>query len=93
MESGKGNAGKVQKRGTKSNGAGKGEALSLLSQVIDLMSEKKALHVKCGEIEVHLSPMAFKQDEVKLDNLGNDAENIDSLLNIKRPKGASFPRI
>jgi hypothetical protein len=52
---------------------------------MDLMIEKKAIHVELGEIKVTLAPMAFDRIE-RMEQLdGMDAEKIDDLLYIKRP--------
>lgn len=56
------------------------------------MIEKKAVQVKLGTIEVILAPVAFDRTDVPLDTLGNNAENIDELLYIKKPKNG-FPKI
>lgn len=56
------------------------------------MIEKKAIQVSVGEIQVVLSPMAFEVKDVPMDTLGNNAENIDDLLYIKKPTNG-FPKI
>ncbi len=55
------------------------------------MIKKKVLSATMGEMTVHLSPMAL-QDSFGLTNDGNNAENIDELLYIKRPQNG-FPVI
>jgi hypothetical protein len=52
---------------------------------MDLMIEKKAIHVELGEIKVTLAPMAFDKPTKFEDLDGMNAEKIDDLLYIKRP--------
>ena len=55
------------------------------------MIQKKVAHAVLGEMTVTLSPLAF-QVEPSLSNDGNDAQNIDELLYIKKPMNG-FPKI
>jgi hypothetical protein len=56
-----------------------------LREIIDLMVEKKVFHIEQGDVKVSLSPMAFQEEASFKMNDGNNAENIDELLYIKKP--------
>jgi hypothetical protein len=82
---------KTNGRGRKKDvGANERGEISLLTELIDLMIQKKVLHLKKDNIELVLSPLAFQPDLV-MTNDGNSAENIDELLYIKKPKNG-FPK-
>ena len=81
----------VQGRGAKGNRKAAGGEISVLAEMIDLMIQKKVAHAVLGEMTVTLSPLAF-QVEPSLSNDGNDAQNIDELLYIKKPMNG-FPKI
>jgi len=49
------------------------------------MVEKKVFHIEQGDVKVSLSPMAFQEEASFKMNDGNNAENIDELLYIKKP--------